>query len=288
MTVLYAKPCAERRPEYRQATLILEENGRKYARKTALCPEAEAHVNAYAERTEMLERALRPGGRVKIVPCVLKGEGAAEFPFVEGEPLTPRLQGLSPEQYGGELTRLQQTLEEAFGTVPFRRTEEYRARFGDAALAEGVPCLTVSDLDLNFDNIFPGTDGSITLIDCEWTAEYPVPLSYLLFRPLLPDAAFAAFDEEGKKRVREAIGLTEADWETCWEMERAFQKSIARDEDKLDYFLEKGRIEGAGRTVLDPDAAVRAGKELQEMTGRYEGLARRWYVRIMRRLERRP
>ncbi len=287
MTVLYAKPCAERKPEYRQATLILEENGRKFARKTALCPEAVAHVNAYAERTERLRQAIRPGSRVRIVPCASAGDGTAELPVVEGAPLTPRLQELSPEAYAKELSSLRQALEEAFGTVPFRKTEEYRALFGDAALAEGVPCLTASDLDLNFDNIFPAADGSLTLIDCEWTAAFPVPLSYLLFRPLLPDAAFAAFDEAGKRQVREAIGLTEAEWEICWKMERAFQKSIARDEDKLDYYLEKGRIRGAGMTPLDPDAAVNTGKELQNMTERYQQLSRRWYVRVMRKLERR-
>ena len=291
MKVLYAKTCAERRPEYRQVTLIIEENGRRAARKQALGPEGWVHVNAYAENNEKLQQAIRKGSGIRILDCVRLGDGVVEFPYLEEETLAERMRGMGPEAYARELTSFREMLTDAFGVVPFRMTRGYRAVFGDAALADGRACLGITNLDMNPDNVFLNADGSRTLIDCEWVAEYPVPVDYVLFRMLPPDDTFGGFDETGKRLVRDALGLTEADWEKCWEMERAFQRTVARDEDKLDYFLEKGQIAGASVREMTPDGYEQALAELAETRRQleaaredYRHLSRRWFVRAARKL----
>ncbi len=291
MKVLYAKTCAERRPEYRQVTLIVEENGRRSARKQALGPAARAHVNAYAENGERLQQALQPDSAIRILDCVRIDDGVVAFPYLEEETLAERMHGLGPEAYAQELLAFREALIKAFGTVPFRMTRGYRAMFGDEALAEGRPCLRVTNLDMNLDNVFLHGDGSRTLIDCEWVVDFPVPVDYVLFRALPPETVFSGFDEAGKRLVRERLGLTDSDWETCWEMERAFQRMVAREEDKLDYYLGKGRIAGAAVREMNPDGYEQALAELAETRRQldqaregYLHLSRRWFVRAMRKL----
>ena len=74
-------------------------------------------------------------------------------------------------------------------------------------------------------------------------------------------------------------------------MEHAFQRTVARDEDKLDYFLEKGQIAGASVREMNPDGYEQALAELAEARRQleaaredYRHLSRRWFVRAARKL----
>ena len=90
--VIYAKACIERRPEYRQQTLIIRDGDALRVRKTPVGAEAGAHIRSYAENYEKLTGALKAGARVSAVPCTLNGDGSIDFPFLT-DPTLQDLQG---------------------------------------------------------------------------------------------------------------------------------------------------------------------------------------------------
>lgn len=246
--ILYAKASTERRPEFRQQTVILEEDGQRRVRKTAVGPEARAHINAYAEHGDMLRKAIRPGSRLRILPCEQKADGIAEFPFLRDGTLAGRLSGRKAEAYLQELLAFRESLVDAFEAKPFQVSDGFQEWFGECAGLEGKTALEPANLDMNFDNVFLTPGDTLTLIDYEWAVPFPVPADFILFRSLLSDLTFSQFRPEEQARVLEGLGISEADRETFWNMETAFQRRVSRDEDKLDFFREKGKIAGAELT----------------------------------------
>ncbi len=319
MKVFYAKASVERRPEYRQQTVILEEGGRRLVRKIAVGTEAKAHMIRYAENAETLRRALKENSLIRILSCEQKDDSTVEFPFLREATLAERLTGLDEGAYLKEILTFRKTLEEAFKTEPFRLTEEYKDFFGEDALPEGRLALRPANLDMNFDNVFLSDGETCTLIDYEWVVPFPVPLDYVIFRSLLSDTAFVLFTKEEQERVYAGLELTEAERDICLRMEMAFQRRTARDEDKLDYFLiramngteDRVTVKGAEGRITIPreyrefqqehqrvchdldvykkayDAKQKeldeANRQLISVTQEVQRLSGRWFVRLLDR-----
>ena len=234
--VIFSKASVERKPEYRQQTVILSDGEKRVVRKIPVGEASREHLKEYSKNYLLLKNALKEGSRIGLVPCGEKEDGSVEFPFLTEPTLMKWLEGTSPEEYIRLVKEFRDTLVRDFGTVPFRKEEGFREVFGEAEPEEGEESLAVTNADLNFDNIFCSKDGKYTLIDYEWVFPFPLPLSFLLYRALLLDPTFTAYPEEGRRKVLEGLGITPEKETVYAGMELAFLNYISPDIYKLDYF----------------------------------------------------
>lgn len=245
--VIFSKASVERKPEYRQQTVILADGEKRTVRKIPVGEKAKPHLKNYLKNYLLLKKGLKTDGRTDLIPCRELADGSVEFPFLTEPTLMKQLEGTSPEEYIRLVKEFRDALVRDFGTVPFRKEEGFRKVFGDAEPEEGEESLAVTNADLNFDNVFCTDDGRYILIDYEWVFPFPLPLSYLLYRAMLLDPTFAAFPEEGKRFLLEETGVGEEKEAVYRQMELAFLAYISPDIYKLDYFA---RIPGARKNVL--------------------------------------
>lgn len=278
--VIYAKACMERKPEYRQQTLIIRRDGELLVRKAPAGPEAAGHIRRYAENCGTLAAALRPGARVSAVPCALNEDGTADFPFLDAPSLQDRLAGKEPEAYAEAVIRFRDALAESFGTEPFAPTDAFTAFFGYIRVPDGPEALKVTNADMTFDNVFCTGDGQYTFIDYEWILPFPVPLAWLVWRALPQDPSYNAFSETERETVRSALGIGGETEEAFRRMEEAFLEQISPDEYKLDSFL---RIPGKQQHTAAGLEELLGGQEARTEYDRYS--RRAWY-RLGRRAEK--
>lgn len=279
--VIYAKACIERRPEYRQQTLIIRDGNTLRVRKTPVGAEAEAHIRSYAGNYEKLTGVLKDSARVSAVPCTLKGDGSVDFPFLTDPTLQDLLAGKPTEEYAKMLLRYRDVLVEAFGEEPFSITDAFTEYFGYVRLPEGLTALKVTNADMTFDNVFCDKDGNYTFIDYEWILPFPVPLQYLLYRALPQDPTYTAYTATEKETVLAALGINPKAAGVYDQMEESFIERISPDEYKLDSFL---RIPGKRQHTVVGLEELLGGREARTEYDRY---SRRAWFRLGRRAENR-
>lgn len=281
--VIYAKACIERRPEYRQQTLIIRDGDILRVRKTPVGAEAEAHIRSYAENYEKLTGALKAGARVSAVPCTLNGDGSIDFPFLTDPTLQDLLAGKPAAEYGSRILQYRDALAEAFGTEPFAVTDAFTEAFGYVSLPEGLDALKVTNADMTFDNVFCGEDGNYTFIDYEWILPFPVPLQYLLYRALPQDPTYTAYTDAEKETVLAALGISPETAEVYHWMEGSFIEWISPDEYKLDTFLRFP--EKRHTTVTGLEEVLRTKTENERLTREYNRYTRRLWFLLGRKAE---
>ena len=281
--VIYAKACIERKPEYRQYTLIIRKGRTLLVRKKPAGAEAAGHIRRYAENYGTLTGALRPGARVSAVPCTLNRDGTADFPFLTDPALQDVLAGRPAKEYAALVGRFRDALAEAFGEGPFEVTPAFTDFFGYIRVPDGMTALGVSNADMAFDNVFCTGDGKYTFIDYEWILPFPVPALYLLYRAFPQDPTFTAFPEEEQESVLRSLGISEEAAAAFRQMEEALLARISPDEYKLDTFLRFPEKQHHTVTGLEELLAGQAENlRLKEEYGRY---GRRIWFRAGRRAE---
>ncbi len=252
-TVVYVKSSVERKPEYRHHTLILDSPNGMIVRKKAASEKAKAHLRHMEKCREALARALRPGATVEIAPCRVNDDGTVDFPFFAEETIRDVLSRLNTDADGfcATILRFRDALIEAFGTGEFHETDAFRQLFGEVRLPEGLEALTVSDLDMNFDNVFVKADKSYAIVDYEWVMPFAVPLSFILYRALLVNSSMVAFPEQTRDQIWDRIGIDEGLREGFFRMELRFQSFVSGENNKLEQFRNKVYSEQTGSVTTD-------------------------------------
>ena len=72
------------------------------------------------------------------------------------------------------------TVKDTGDQTDFHMTEEFCRIFGSPRLPRGLKSLAVTDIDMVLANVI--VENGWNLIDYEWTFEFPIPLSFVLFR----------------------------------------------------------------------------------------------------------
>ena len=237
--VLFVKSSIERKPDYQHLTLVLEKNGRRYVRKQAVAPEGEAHLRGMLENRGVLAEGLDPKDGIVIAPCTANDDGTVEFPFYDCKTLRDLLSE-SRGDIGAFLEKIlgfRSALTRAYGVRPFEASEACRAFFGEAVAGlEGQEALGVTDLDLNFDNVFIDDARRYIIVDYEWVVPFGVPLSFILYRALLVNQDMANFAARDQERVWNALGMDAGLREIYFEMELCFQHKVSGEDYKLEVF----------------------------------------------------
>ena len=245
----YAKYSNERAPEFRIRTDILEDGfGRRSVRKCAADPQAGGHIASIYDKYQRLRENFA-GTALSVNRCELR-EDDAYLEWLSGDTLEAELDELldagQTDAFIGKIREYFQIFSK--GEEGFRETPEFAEVFGRQELLSGMnsgagqrpaadpgigwKCRPVSDIDMVFANVIH-TEQGYTLIDYEWTFDFPVPVKYLQYRCLhyyaLGNPKRAKLLEGMNLNLYDTFGITEQEQKCFEDMETHFQQYILGD-----------------------------------------------------------
>lgn len=226
--IVYSKYSNERSRKFQIRTDIIEdENGKKYARKTACTEEAGEHIKNLVEISSKLDRSYE--GTQLVTNKFFYENDSVVFEFLEGKTFEQILDDcLKNENYTGVVDKICgffDVLKKTLDLKPFVVTDEFRQVYGDIDFGQNLQAADLNNIDYIFGNIFM-EDDKWTVIDYEWTFDFPIPYLYIVYRAVhyyTYDSSRKAIKELGILRM---LGITEQ-LEKCFEiMEHRFQLYI--------------------------------------------------------------
>ncbi|MCH7946134.1 MAG: hypothetical protein IIC73_09005, partial [Armatimonadetes bacterium] len=234
MDVLRAKFNSYRRPEFQTATLLVEDAGAKRIVKKPLSIAAIPHVLGLADKCDRLQK-YHAGFRV-LSPLLEAGAGVFEF-----DPNGSLETRLASKMADGDKDGCLRDLEEFAAAVGGPAAEadgwwsvpEFVEVFGEVASAvqRPLPCLNPANVDLAFSNVHlpPGEQTPYTMLDCEWTFDFAVPVQYVLWRALarfLASHTQPANERWPVEDLYSPLGVEAGDVPGFTGMEAAFQRYV--------------------------------------------------------------
>ena len=145
--VLYSKYNRTRKPKFQIGTKIILEEGQKYVCKFALGEDAISHIDHLQQGVKKLQKVFAN-------ICFEDGERVSkyemQFPYVEGINLSDKFQ---------EISTVKTYFEKIFEINPeyivdFKESEGFEEVFGDGKEFVGKEALSISNIDMIFDNLF--------------------------------------------------------------------------------------------------------------------------------------
>ena len=185
--VLYAKMSTDRDRHFSVATTIEQQDGNKMVVKRAMTPEAKRHLK------NMIKQPEEHGGFRTMVGGEIP-DGIA-YPFLEEKSLG---QQAKRAVYAHDMGKIRKLVHQVYQMcqketdrviqrqirsqeMSGRERTEFTKVFGTAKMPEDLLCIAPANIDLILDNIFE-KDGDYCVIDCEWIFDFPVPVSFILWR----------------------------------------------------------------------------------------------------------
>ena len=184
--ILYTKYSNDRREDFRIATQIIERDGKKIVRKSAMGKTARNHILLMKNHAKSLDEMFG-NTKFKANRIISSGEDFVDFDFVDGSSFDKILdEFLQDEDFDGFYGGVNQffTELEKFAVAEFRANEKTKEIFGEDAFAEGEKAIPVGNIDLIFQNVIVNSDEDWTVIDYEWTFDFALPLRFLKWRAL--------------------------------------------------------------------------------------------------------
>lgn len=228
--LIYSKFSNERNAKYAiETSVVLDEENHRWVLKRPMDKEGYAHIenikNAYIGLCHMFADT-----KLQIQPYV-EAEDGMKFPYVPGEDMEKILnRTYHTEGYEKMLQMIREYFEfvrKYSSTCDYVETEQFVNMFGNYEFASGTKCGDVSNLDYGFANVII-SEKAKTLIDYEWTVDFPVPVDFLLYRCIhyyvytSPNSV-----DMLEKGIFKALGFDESDIKKYVEMESHFQKYIS-------------------------------------------------------------
>jgi GT2 family glycosyltransferase len=218
MKIHYIKSNSERNEAFGLQTIIYEEKGRRYVKKHPLGPKAKAHFKNLRSSREQLEQTIQ-NPSIKLVPLVEDKEEELIFSYIEGESFEEKLRTLkSEEEIEAFLRDYFDLLKSSFSIQRFDAAKDGASLvsyFGerDYSYFDGKEAFEkISNIDLILSNLIE-QNGTIYIIDYEWSLPANVPLSFVLYRTI------SQLDGEIAQKMLERFDLGDQIFE---EMERHF------------------------------------------------------------------
>lgn len=215
--------------------ILQDETGGRTVRKVPMHPAAREHLGSLSRWEAGLDRIYGEYGYAMNAGRQLE-DGSVELIYVQGETLEEKLDRLlEAGQVEAVIRELKNFIEivrrpaaDPSVGMDFVMTDRFREVFGDAELPEGMRSTEVTDIDLICSNVIIGDP--MTVIDYEWCFDFPIPVSYLVYRIL-----HYHIHTKGSRAVLEEAdlfswaGITAKECAVYEQMERSFQQYIDRD-----------------------------------------------------------
>ncbi|MCM1174348.1 MAG: class I SAM-dependent methyltransferase [Blautia sp.] len=179
--IVYVKANNTRRKEFCISTKILLEEGEYKVEKAALSENALSHINQIYKNQEMS----LPSGFT-----YLKGElynGVVKYPYLQTENMDVFLAKMmtsgKKETIKKKIDMICASILDSSSDEEKIYTAEFKKWFGDAQYAGKLECIKNCNIDLIFDNIYPGKEDYV-IIDPEWVCPFWVPARFIIWRML--------------------------------------------------------------------------------------------------------
>lgn len=230
--VIYTKYSNERGRCFSVCTQLVQEEdkSRKIVKRPAFS-EAAAFVEHIADSRQTLEELYR-GTDVEINACT-RGEGEIVLEYLEGKTLEEELDellGAGKESEAKELMcQYLDQLADIYGKEPFQKTAGFEELFPGVEIPQGSLAASAANLDVIVQNLMLCKEKKV-LIDYEWTVDFPVPVTFLLYRVIF----YFQHEHETRAVVREwglyeRYQIDERLQELYAQMEQQFQRYILQD-----------------------------------------------------------
>ena len=186
MNPIFCKYSNDRDPKFQiKTSIICDKSKNKTVCKSADNEEAIPHImNLYKNYQKMSQSFA--GTILCANKCELRDQ-KAYFEFLSGRTLENKLDELYFEgKYYEIIEQIKGYSDELYAlkdNQDFAVTEEFKQVFGEVYLEGYYKSLAISNIDLIFGNIID-IDGKWHIIDYEWTFDFPVPISYILYRAI--------------------------------------------------------------------------------------------------------
>lgn len=225
--LIYTKYSNERSRLFAARTDILEEDQKRYVRKTAQFPEGIRHLSRMADLQKTLNDEYKDAGFV-CNKCHMEGD-ELWLEYVSEHTLEEEIDALLEERRNKEaqelLLKFLRKIDLIHSVSNFEMTDEFRRFFGDVDLPEGLKCAPVTNIDLICSNLLM-TDVR-TVLDYEWTFDFPVPGKYVLYRNLHYLGEFGVGRLELNMRdLFSRLGIDDELIEAFRKMEASFQEAV--------------------------------------------------------------
>jgi precorrin-6B methylase 2 len=259
---VYAKYSGERANGYRIATIIEADGngGSRAVYKQALSLEANAHVDSifvkYKNLTKDFEgtgfaaNACKRVGDEQEYPVADNGDeektGQVALEFLEGITLEAYLDRLEEDREYERMLLLMKQYEamiNSISRVPFKNSESFSEVFG-CDIEEDYMSPEVPDIDMIFTNIVfdeaKKENGVWTVLDYEWTFNFPVPSKFIVYRTLFyyidthKGSPYMRYIKKRGLDLYAEFKITEAEKELFSKMEKHFQEYIVKGSPSLE------------------------------------------------------
>lgn len=230
---LYIKYNANRNRKFQTRTEIIEEDGKRFVKKSPLSDEAKAFINNFNDKYIETSSLYK---KINALPVEISG-GAAYYPLLSGKSLDSLLK-LHLSDKEDFLHEIKGIFEKYYvlsdgAAKEFKPDEKFHEIFGDSfdekIIAYETPCIYPANLDMIFDNVILMDDGSATLFDYEWTFDISCPVFYINFRILshIYDKYFSIVSKwmDFEDFVLE-FGISKEEFSLSLELEKKFMSHI--------------------------------------------------------------
>lgn len=177
--VLYAKLSADRKKEYRIATILENYNGKLIAIKKPLTRDANQHI-----------KNLYNSGFIKIHSNVENIMGTYEnneiiYPFLENRTMAQEIniyiKNREKEKIINTLKKFYQYMFSNITKTSDYSKHEFKQLFGNEYISKELSCVNPANIDLICDNIFID-NGKFVIIDTEWIFDFLIPAEFIMWR----------------------------------------------------------------------------------------------------------
>ena len=159
-------------------------DGERFVRKIPLSGVSKTHVENTCKNSLLFKNALNEKG-IHVVVGTWR-DGAAEFPYLDGESLAKRMAG---KANADAIADFRQDFESycsllrSMAMYPFQQTDRFREVFGNVDLPSGLFSCDLTDVDFIPQNILIVNE-KLQMIDTEWTFDFPIPIDFILYRAI--------------------------------------------------------------------------------------------------------
>lgn len=109
---------------------------------------------------------------------------------------------------------------------PFELTDEFKAIFGEQTFAREQKTLPITNIDMVLANMIHTEDGN-QMFDYEWTFDFPIPVSYVIYRIVMYYTETSVMRAKLRERnLYSEFGILQDEIDTFVVMERNFQHYI--------------------------------------------------------------
>lgn len=275
-TTLYTKTSDYRSKEYDLKTEILDIDGIRYARKTAVFNEGRAHLSKIRKYAAQLQAIMEPDYGVS---AVQEDGEALLFEYCAGQSYEEILMNAVQTK---DMTQVETIVASYYKLIykmkspgSFEVTDRFAEVFGqfEDDKQSSLDYAAFSDVDIIFENIIKRERPYI--IDYEWCFEFPIPLIYIFWRGLFVSKAFSTLSDEEKEKIYTQYDLTPELREKFLEMETSFinhtkgnRLSFAQESSKIELPVFKyDSLKWEGLSYPAKFFAIRDGKAEEIYTG---------------------